>query len=220
MPTSEQPTSAKLNDRQRAFIDHYVVDGNATKAAIKAGYASKYGAQTGYKLLQDRRIRRRIEEKRQSLRLCGEVTPEQLVQQYRRIAMTSPTDLMIDDGSGNYRFKRPDELTDDEKPLIQDVTIQTKTIKSANGEEEVVQSFTYKLATRKEALDSLARINGMFRDKIEHEYHHRVKHLFAFIAKHPEQSETVAWLNQKHGRTIEGEAKRISHNAPDSDHDE
>ena len=207
MHISEKPRSTKLNPRQEAFIDNYVVDGNATKAAIDSGYGRKYAAQTGYKLLRDPRIQRRIEENRQNLQSHTDVTPERLIEQYRRIAMTSPTDLMIDDGDGNYRFKRPDELTDDEKPLIQDASIQTKTIKSPNGDAEVVQTFTYKTATRKEALDSLARINGMFRDKVEHEHRHKIQALFKFIASTPETSETVAILNHKYGRRtiIEGE---------------
>ena len=201
-----QAKSRKLNDRQEAFVDRYVVDGNATRAVIEAGFSSKYAAQTGYKLLRDPRIQRRIEEKRQKLRSNSEVTPERLVEQYSRLAFTNPTDLMTNDGDGNYRFKRPDELTDDEKTLIQDVSIQTKTTKSGDGKQEVVQSFTYKLATRKEALDSLARINGMFRDKVEHEHRHKIDAMFAFIAKHPEQNETVAMLNARHGlgTTIEG----------------
>jgi phage terminase small subunit len=195
-----------LNERQEKFCDMYVADPNATKAAINSGYGRTYAGQTAYKLLQDPRIQRRIEEKRANLRSHTEITPERLVEQYRRIALTNPTDLMIDNGDGNYRFKRPDELTDDEKTLIQNATIHTKTIKSANGEQEVVQSFEYKLATRKEALDSLARINGMFRDKVEHEHRHKIDAMFEFIAKHPEQNETVAMLNARHGRgaTIEG----------------
>lgn len=207
MPTLEQPSSSKLNDRQEAFCDHYVVDGNATKAAIEAGYGRKFSAQTGYKMLRDPRIQRRIEEKRQKLRSNSEVTPERLVEQYSRLAFTNPTDLIVTEVDGTQRFKRPDELNDDERALVQDVTIHTKTIKSANGEQEVVQSFTYKLATRKEALDSLARVQGMFRDKVEHEHRHKIQALFKYIASTPETSETVAILNHRYGRgtLIEGE---------------
>ena len=121
--------------------------------------------------------------------------------------MTSPTDLIVEDDDGTRRFKRPDELSDDQKALIQDVSIHTKTTRTAEGEQTVVQSFSYKLATRKEALDSLARVNGMFRDKVDHEHKHQIDAMFAFIAKHPETSETVAILNHRYGRgtTIEGE---------------
>ena len=207
MPTSEQLDSKKLNARQEAFCDRYVIDGNATQAAIEAGYGHKFAAQTGYKLLRDPRIQRRIEEKRQSLASHAEVTPEQLVHQYRRIAFTNPTDLIVENGDGTQRFKTPAELSEDEKVLIQDVTIHTKTVRTAEGGQEVVQSFRYKLATRKEALDSLARINGMFRDKVEHEHRHKIQALFKFIASTPETSETVAILNHRYGRgtMMEGE---------------
>lgn len=202
MPTLEQSNPPTLNARQETFCDCYVVDDNGRKAAIEAGYGSKYAAQTGYKLLQDPRIQRRIEEKRRNLKSKSEVAPEQLVEQYRRIAMTSPTDLIVTDDDGTQRFKRPDELTDYEKALVQDVSIQTRSERTDSGERKVTQSFTYKLVGRKDALDSLARTFGMFRDRVEHEHRHKIEGLFAFIAKHPEQSETVAMLNARHGRNV------------------
>ncbi len=207
MATSTLTDSAMLNERQEKFCEAYAADPNGTKAARFAGFSGKYIGQAAYKMLRDPRIQRRIEEKRQNLQSHSEVTPERLIEQYRRIAMTSPTDLLIQDGNGTYRFKRPDELTEDEKALIHEVIIQTKTVKTADGEQVTVQSFTYKVSTRKESLDSLARINGMFRDKVEHEHRHKIQALFKYIASTPETSETVAILNHKYGRgtLIEGE---------------
>ena len=41
-----------MNDKQRRFAEEYQVDHNASKAAIRAGYAEKAAKQAGYKLLQ------------------------------------------------------------------------------------------------------------------------------------------------------------------------
>ncbi|WP_089108528.1 terminase small subunit [Secundilactobacillus mixtipabuli] len=38
---------AKLTIKQRKFIESYIVSGNATQAAIEAGYSKKAAAQTG-----------------------------------------------------------------------------------------------------------------------------------------------------------------------------
>ena len=43
----------KLNDRQKAFCEEYMVDMNATQAAIRAGYSKKYARQNAPKLLQN-----------------------------------------------------------------------------------------------------------------------------------------------------------------------
>jgi phage terminase small subunit len=44
----------KLTDRQRAFVAEYVVDMNATRAAVAAGYSPKTAASLGCQLLDDK----------------------------------------------------------------------------------------------------------------------------------------------------------------------
>lgn len=44
--------SAKLTPKQEAFVREYLVDLNATQAAIRAGYSEKTAEQQGYQLLQ------------------------------------------------------------------------------------------------------------------------------------------------------------------------
>jgi len=46
----------KLNLRQSRFIDEYVLDGNATQASIRAGYARAGAGQTGANLLKHPQI--------------------------------------------------------------------------------------------------------------------------------------------------------------------
>lgn len=40
-----------MNDRQKAFADYYIISGNATEAAIKAGYSKKTAKEIGYENL-------------------------------------------------------------------------------------------------------------------------------------------------------------------------
>ena len=42
-----------LNDRQRRFVEEYVIDGNATQAAIRAGYSAKTAYSIGSRLLKN-----------------------------------------------------------------------------------------------------------------------------------------------------------------------
>ena len=42
----------KLTDRQQRFVDEYLIDLNATQAAIRAGYSGKNAESIGYQLLQ------------------------------------------------------------------------------------------------------------------------------------------------------------------------
>lgn len=51
-----------LTDKQEAFVREYLVDLNATQAAIRAGYSEKTAVKQGSRLLTNADIRTRIEE--------------------------------------------------------------------------------------------------------------------------------------------------------------
>jgi phage terminase small subunit len=48
---------AKLTAKQQRFVDEYLIDLNATQAAIRAGYTPKYANTNASKLLQNTTIR-------------------------------------------------------------------------------------------------------------------------------------------------------------------
>ncbi|NBH62160.1 terminase small subunit [Anaerotruncus sp. 80] len=54
---------AKLTTRQQRFCDEYLIDLNATQAAIRAGYSKKYANTNASKLLQITTIKAYIEQR-------------------------------------------------------------------------------------------------------------------------------------------------------------
>lgn len=62
---------AKLTAKQQRFCDEYLIDLNATQAAIRAGYTSKYAHTNVTKLLQNTTIKefikKRMDEKEKNL---------------------------------------------------------------------------------------------------------------------------------------------------------
>tara|TARA_A100001391_G_C5072234_1_gene278507 strand:- start:1838 stop:2248 length:411 start_codon:yes stop_codon:yes gene_type:complete len=56
-----------LNEKQEAFVQHYVLTRNATEAAKSAGYSSKSAYNQGYRLLQDEEIQQRIYDAEQEM---------------------------------------------------------------------------------------------------------------------------------------------------------
>ena len=52
----------KLNVRQKAFCEYYVASGNATEAAIKAGYKEKYARKIGSENLTKMDIKTYVKE--------------------------------------------------------------------------------------------------------------------------------------------------------------
>ena len=53
----------KLTEKQKRFADEYIKSGNATQAAIKAGYSQKYANTNVSKLLQNTTIKSYIDER-------------------------------------------------------------------------------------------------------------------------------------------------------------
>ena len=46
----------KLTEKQKRFCEEYLIDLNATQAAIRAGYSVKYADREGHKLVENSRV--------------------------------------------------------------------------------------------------------------------------------------------------------------------
>lgn len=55
-----------LNERQRRFVDEYILCGNATEACRRAGYTNQFANRQAYKLLTNPGIRAAIDEQLQA----------------------------------------------------------------------------------------------------------------------------------------------------------
>jgi len=75
--------SAKTNLRQELFAKEYVIDLNATRAAISAGYSESTASEIGSKLLRNNKVKRRIEaliaKRLSKLEISGDKVLEQLI---------------------------------------------------------------------------------------------------------------------------------------------
>ena len=213
LPVGWQNPYPELTEKQGRFVHLVVLDGNASKACRDAGYSVKSAGALATKLLKNGRVASRIEELRAELRDRHSATADNIIERYRKMAMGDPVSLVVvDSDTGLSRFKTPDELTPDERGMISDVSIRTTTHTVLDPDtgmpiEVQRQQYTYKLVNVKDSLDSLSRTFGLFRDRIEHEHHHKITQLFEFVAANPENSETVAMLDAKYkgGTTIDGE---------------
>jgi len=70
----------KLNARQKAFCEFYVASGNATDAAIKAGYSKRTAKSIGQRLLTFVDIKNYIDELMQKLESERIATAEEVLQ--------------------------------------------------------------------------------------------------------------------------------------------
>lgn len=121
----------RLNERQRLFIDEYIIDLNATQAAIRAGYSERTARSQGQRLLTNvdikKAIEERLQEKTDELIMKQDEILVRLSEQARREAVDHQvviTEKPTFDDMGNF-------LGVEKKPEIIEVPTQNKdTIKA------------------------------------------------------------------------------------------
>jgi len=87
-------TEHGLNQRQVAFINEYLIDLNATQAAIRAGYSEKTAGQIGHELLKKPEITEALAESRKKLAERAEISQDLVLKRWLEIANANPNDLI------------------------------------------------------------------------------------------------------------------------------
>ncbi len=76
-----------MNDRQKNFVQQYVMDFNATAAAVRAGYSKKIGYSQGSRLLKKAEVQQAIQQKVAERKKNIKVTVESIVEGLAEIAL-------------------------------------------------------------------------------------------------------------------------------------
>lgn len=88
-----------LNDRQRVFVAEYLIDLNATQAAIRAGYSGKTAKSQGQRLLTNVDIDSAIAEAQQARSERTQIDADYVLRRLAEIDQMDVLDIMVDDGS-------------------------------------------------------------------------------------------------------------------------
>ena len=89
----------KLSDKQRQFVDEYLIDLNATQAAIRAGYSEKTAYSQGQRLLKNVEVQQAIQNVMTERAKRTEITADRVLEQYARMAFFDLRTLYKADGS-------------------------------------------------------------------------------------------------------------------------
>lgn len=153
-----------LTPKQERFVEEYLVDLNATQAAIRAGYSPRTADRQGPRLLGNAGVQAAIAAGRDRLSHTTGITQERVLAEYARLAFVDPRKLYREDG-------RPvpiPELDDDTAAAVAGVEVSEEFEGKGEARRFVGYTRKVKLADKKGALDSIARHLGMFTDKVEH----------------------------------------------------
>lgn len=155
-----------LTDKQRRFVDEYLVDLNATQAAIRAGYSEKTARQVGAENLSKPVVSAAITKAQADRSTRTEITADNVLREMAKIGFANMADYMkaTPDGDPYLDFS---ELTRDQAAALIEVTVDD--FKEGRGEDaRDIRRVKFKLADKKGALVDIGKHLGMFVDKHEH----------------------------------------------------
>lgn len=100
-----------LNARQQKFCDEYLISGNATQSAIRAGYSEKTAYSHGQRLLKDVEIKSYIEERMTEIKSEKIATAEEVLQYLTSVLRgeTRSHEIVVDSDGARVMSKPPSE---------------------------------------------------------------------------------------------------------------
>jgi len=141
----------KLTPKQERFIDEYLIDLNATQAAIRAGYSEKTAGAVASENLKKPEIQAEIQRRMDKRSEKTGITKERVLKELVCIGMADYTNF-VNVRNGQIIVKDTDDIPKELRPAITSIRYNSKG-------DVVVQ-----LADKNRALEMLCRHLGMFND--------------------------------------------------------
>ena len=149
---------AKLSKKQQAFVDEYLIDLNATQAAIRAGYKrSEYTDTNAAKLLDNTRIAEEIEKAMAERSKRTGINQDRVLQEIAKLAFVNAADVIDMDTATVLPDAKPEDLA-----CVKSVKVK----RTAKGK-SIIEEHEVQFYDKKASLELLGRHLGMFKDKVE-----------------------------------------------------
>jgi phage terminase small subunit len=140
-----------LTPKQQRFVDEYLIDLNATQAAIRAGYSAKTAGSIGEENLKKPDISAAIAARQATLQDASHVTQERVIRELALVGFADLGDYMTWN-NGGVTLAESTTLDADKRRAVAEVQV---TFTAEGG------SLKLKLHSKLAALDKLARHLGL-----------------------------------------------------------
>jgi phage terminase small subunit len=149
-----------LTTKQQRFVAEYLIDLNATQAAIRAGYSAKSARVVGCRSITKANIAAAIEKARTKRAERTELTQDWVVDELRKIAGANMLDYMKSTPAGDP-YLDFSALNRDQGSVLAEVTVEDFVDGRGEGV-RAVKRVKFKLHDKLGALDKLGRHLGLF----------------------------------------------------------
>ena len=146
-----------MTKKQKRFVEEYLIDLNATQAAIRAGYSPKAAYSIGSENLRKPEIRACIEKAMAERSKRTGINQDRIIIELAKIGLLNPKNLINFDEA-----TVKEEATEEDLAAISSIRVKRFPTKDGEGVER-----EGKMYDKTKALELLGRHFGMFKDKVE-----------------------------------------------------
>ena len=146
----------RLTAKQARFVQEYMIDLNATQAAIRAGYSQRRASEIAYQLLQKTPVQDAIAAAQEIREKRLDITADRVVAELARLAFADTTTAVRIEG-GRVVVQDTDEMDENTRRAISEIS---ETVTTNGGTLKV------KFHDKVKALELLSRHLGILNDKL------------------------------------------------------
>ena len=144
----------KLSQKQRVFVQEYLVDLNASKAAVRAGYSKKTAFRIGAENMQKPAIKSAIQEYMEQREARTQIAADTVVIELAKIGFANMQDYFKE----GFSIRDIQALPREHAAAIQEVTID----ETVTDDGVTVRRVKFKLLDKRAALVELGKHLGIF----------------------------------------------------------
>ncbi len=155
-----------LRGKQQRFVNEYLVDRNATQAAIRAGYSAKTATVIGAENLTKPNIKKAIEVGEAEIAERTKITQDKVMKELEKIGFSNMLDYITITNGGDP-VTDFSALTRDQAAAISEIVVEEYT--EGRGEDaRNVKRTKFKLSDKRSALVDMGKHLGMFKEHLVH----------------------------------------------------
>lgn len=158
---------AGLNAKQSRFVAEYLIDLNATQAAIRAGYSEKTAEQQGSRLLSNAKVAAAVAEAQAKRAERTNITQDRVLVELARLGFSDIRRVLTSEGG----LIEPQEWDDETAASIASLEVVTVHNGETDKDGNKIPERIHKIKTwdKNSALEKLAKHLGMYApEKREH----------------------------------------------------
>ena len=149
----------KLTDKQQRFCEEYLIDLNATQAALRAGYCPRTANPQGSQNLAKLSIRNEIQRLKAERSERTQIEADGVVKELSKVAFSNISDYLTVDQEGEVFLLDFEAIEREKLAAIESIKIYTTKNKDGSREYTTTQ---FKLHSKLNALEQLGKHLGVY----------------------------------------------------------